>query len=265
MRGTLTGVVTATTASALQAPDLSARARAILERLGDDSDTIPEDRRARWKGYLAKHTPRYLNLLSLLSECPQARSLLDVGNFPGHFTVLARQLGLDAAGLDIDPDRAGELWAHHGVVERQADVEVDAFPFEQATFDVVVLAEVLEHLRVNPMHALRECHRVLRRGGHLIVSVPNVSLRHRLKFLVGRDYQGDIVAAFQQLARSGHMGHFRLYTHREIIQMLEHTGFRPKLTRTAGGLPTGRWRLVRYLGPARDHFRSHFYVLAERN
>jgi SAM-dependent methyltransferase len=257
--------VTATAASALRAPDLSVRARAILEGLGDESDLIPEDRRTRWTAYLANHTPRYLDLLSLLSECPQARSLLDVGNWPGQFTVLARELGLEAAGIDIDPDRVGELWARHGVVERQADVEVDAFPFEQASFGVVVLAEVLEHLRVNPLHALRECHRVLQRGGHLIVSVPNVSLRHRLKFLLGRDYQGDIVAAFQQLESRGHMGHFRLYTHREIIQMLEYTGFRPKLTRIAGGLPTGRWGLVRYLGPARDHFRSHFYVLAERD
>lgn len=258
-------MVAATAASALRAPDLSARARAILDGLGDESDLIPEDRRTRWTAYLANHTPRYLDLLSLLSECPQARSLLDVGNWPGQFTVLARELGLDAAGLDIDPDRVGELWAHHGVVQRQADIEVDAFPFEQASFDVVVLAEVLEHLRVNPLHALRECHRVLRRGGHLIVSVPNVSLRHRLKFLVGRDYQGDIVAAFQQLEVSGHMGHFRLYTHREIIQMLEYARFRPRLMRLAGGLPTGRWGVVRYLGPARDHFRSHFYVLAERN
>jgi SAM-dependent methyltransferase len=255
--------VTATTDITLQSPDLGARARAMLERLDEESETIPEERRLRWRGYLAKHTPRYLDLLSLLSDCPDARSLLDVGNYPGHFSVLASRLGLDVAGLDIDPDRAGELWERHGVAEHQADIEVEAFPFEQDTFDVVVLAEVLEHLRVNPMHTLTECHRVLRPGGRLIVAVPNVTLRHRLKFMFGRDYQGDIVQAYEQLKRSGHMGHFRLYTHSEVIHMLEHTGFRPKLTRIAGGLPTGRWRLVRYLGPARNHFRSHFYVLAE--
>src|SRR5687768_1942165 len=104
----------ATAANALRARDLSVRARAILERLRDDLDAIPEERRLRWEGYLVNHTSRYLILLSLLSECPRARSLLDVGNFPGHFTVLASKLGLDAAGLDIDPDRAGELWARHG-------------------------------------------------------------------------------------------------------------------------------------------------------
>jgi SAM-dependent methyltransferase len=255
--------VTATTDISLQAPDLGARARAILARLDDDADTIAEFRRRRWQGYLAQHTPRYLDLLSLLSECGEAQSVLDVGNYPGHFSVLARELGLDVAGLDIDPDRAGELWARHGVEEHKADIEVDAFPFEQDSFDIVVLAEVLEHLRVNPMHTLSECHRVLRPGGRLLVAVPNVTLRHRVKFLLGRDYQGDIVAAYEQLRISGHMGHFRLYTHSEVIQMLEHTGFRPKLTRTAGGLPSGGWRLVRYLGPARNHFRSHFYVLAE--
>ena len=65
--------------------------------------------------------------------------------------------------------------------------------------------------------------------------------------------------------RSGGLGSPSDSLNREIIRMLEHTGFRPQLTRSAGKLPTRRWRLVRYLGPARNHFRSHFYVLAERN
>ena len=132
--------------------------------------------------------------------------------------------------------------------------------FKPSSFDVVVMSEVLEHLGVNAIHALRECHRMLRSGGHLILSVPNVSLRHRVRFLFGRDYQGDIVQEFRSLETLGHMGHFRLYSHREVSSLLEYAGFEPRVAKVAGWLPGGKWRFLRYLGPFRDHFRSHFYL-----
>lgn len=225
---------------------------------------MSEDLREWWVDYLRSHAGHYANLLALVERCGEIRGLLDVGNFPGHFTILMRARGLDVAGIDIEPGRAGDLWARHDIDERQSDIEVDVFPFGDASFDVVVLGEVLEHLRVNPLHALRECLRVLRPGGHLVLSVPYVSPRHRLRFALGREYQGDIVEAFRKLETMGHMGHFRLYTRSEVLKLLAYAGFRPQSSRIAGELPGGRWRFVRYLGPLGDRFRSHLYTLAQR-
>jgi SAM-dependent methyltransferase len=240
------------------------RAAAILDELAGDERYLPAGLRDWWSAYLPAHREHFLELLSLVEESGGAGRLLDVGTFPGHFTILVKRLGIEVAGVDLDPARAGGLWRAHGIDERQADVETEELPFESGSFGVVVLSEVLEHLRVNPIHALRECHRVTRAGGRLIASVPNVSFQHRVQFLLGRDYQGDVVAAYEALETRGHMGHFRLYTRREVVRMIERAGFRLLRARPAGELPGGRWRFTRYLGPHRNRFRSHLYLIAVR-
>jgi SAM-dependent methyltransferase len=45
--------------------------------------------------------------------------------------------------------------------------------FEEESFDSVLMFEVLEHLE-NPKMALREIHRVLKTGGNLVISIPNI-------------------------------------------------------------------------------------------
>ena len=236
----------------------------MLPELAQESDAVSTEHRQWWTEYLTSHEQHFLNVISLLAECGDPDSLLDVGNFPGHFTLLTSRLGFRVAGLDLAPERAAELWTRNGIDQRQLDIETDDFPFAEQSFDVVVLTEVFEHLRVNPMRALREARRVLRPGGHFILSVPNVSPLHRVRFLLGRDYQGDIVKEFEKLERLGHMGHFRLYSRNEIERILEYAGFDVEVVRVAGEFPGGRRRFVRYLGPWRNRFRSHLYTLSQR-
>jgi 2-polyprenyl-3-methyl-5-hydroxy-6-metoxy-1,4-benzoquinol methylase len=234
----------------------------LLQRMRSDVETVEPAFRGWWSGYLESHTTHFLNVLELLPE-PPAR-VLDVGNFPGHITVMLKELGYDVAGLDLSPERAGEFWRRHGIDQRGADVEQDAFPFDGESFDVVVLAEVFEHLRVNPFHALDECRRMLRPGGELLISVPNVGPHHRVQFLLGKDYQGDIIREFEKLKTRGHMGHIRLYSKGEMLRILEFAGFSVQTSRLAGDFPTGRWAWTRRLGSRGDVFRSHLYIRATR-
>src|SRR5438128_635786 len=160
----------------------------IFRSLERDADLVPEDYRSWWLGYLGTHREHFLELLALVRRSARpSEEVLDVGNFPGQFSVLLDQLGYRVVGVDLKPERAGSLWQKYGLRVFKADIEVDSLPLDASAVDLVVLAEVLEHLRVNPFHALKECHRVLRPGGRLIVSVPNVSPRHRIRFLRGCD------------------------------------------------------------------------------
>ena len=116
------------------------------------------------------------------------RRVLDLGCRYGALTQHYVE-GNQVVGLDIDRDaleRAAEL----GIETCWADVE-DAFPFDDASFDVVVAGELLEHVR-DPLHVIEECGRVLRPGGTLVGSVPNAfRAKNRLRFLLGRKPEKD--------------------------------------------------------------------------
>ncbi|MBL9138894.1 MAG: class I SAM-dependent methyltransferase [Verrucomicrobiales bacterium] len=78
-------------------------------------------------------------------------------------------------GVDYNP-------SHFGVPDvevKHADFSVDRLAYDDATFDLVTCTEVVEHLE-NFRHAMREAARVLKPGGWMVVSTPNVlSLKSR--------------------------------------------------------------------------------------
>jgi len=106
---------------------------------------------------------------------------LDVGCSTGFVVEAARDAGWDAIGIDLNPS-AIEFGRTRGLDLRAAALE-DA-GFANATFDVVSLFDVLEHL-LDPVDTLRACTRLLRRGGIVFLYVPNYDSASRL--LMGRD------------------------------------------------------------------------------
>ena len=74
-------------------------------------------------------------------------------------------------GLDIC-DEVIEIANSFAKVE-QTDVEIYEWPWEDEFFDYVVMGDVLEHLRY-PDVVLKKLHRMVKKGGHIILSMPNV-------------------------------------------------------------------------------------------
>jgi SAM-dependent methyltransferase len=114
--------------------------------------------------------------------------VLDLGCRDGALTSAYLE-GNQVVGVDID--RAALARAEQlGIETAWADLD-QPLPFADECFDVVVLAEVLEHLRF-PEQVLQEARRVLRPGGVLVGSVPNnYRLKSRLRFLIGRPPEND--------------------------------------------------------------------------
>jgi 2-polyprenyl-3-methyl-5-hydroxy-6-metoxy-1,4-benzoquinol methylase len=89
----------------------------------------------------------------------------------------------EVVGVDVDRE-ALEQAAALGIEPVWADA-AEELPFEDESFDVVVLGELLEHLPM-PERTVFEARRVLRKGGRLVGSVPNAyRLKSRLRFLLG--------------------------------------------------------------------------------
>jgi SAM-dependent methyltransferase len=117
-----------------------------------------------------------------------ARRVLDLGCRAGALTRFYAE-GNDVVGVDVDREALAEAEAL-GIETVWADVE-ERLPFDDASFDVVVAGELLEHLR-EPERVVAQTRRLLRPGGTFVASVPNFyRLRNRLAFLAGRPLDHD--------------------------------------------------------------------------
>jgi SAM-dependent methyltransferase len=136
--------------------------------------------------YVHAHARRFLETLQRLAHLPAGTRVLELGAVPYYMTVLLQtSLGFEVETLSFyEVDRAaaavhqiqntktGERFAF---VHRPINVERDLFPFADDAFDLVLCCEILEHLLINPGHMFYEAHRVLKPGGSLLVTTPNVA------------------------------------------------------------------------------------------
>lgn len=109
----------------------------------------------------------YLLLRAGLAALPDARRVLDVGAGNGW---LARRLtpAYRVTAIDVDASAAG-LGAIDDPRIGRVRAELEALPFDDGKFDVVIVAAAL-HYAVELTRALREMARVLRRGGVLVIA-----------------------------------------------------------------------------------------------
>ena len=131
---------------------------------------------------------------------------LNIGCWTGSFEERATGLAGSMTAVDIEP-KALEV-ARKRVPEAEfIEASVFDLPFEERSFDLVTLWEVIEHIPVGTeASALSEIARVLRPGGYLALSTPNASLFSRLgdpaHFLAGhRHYSAARISS--ELARAG--------------------------------------------------------------
>jgi len=99
-----------------------------------------------------------------------AHALLEVGCGTGEFLLRQKRPGMNAAGLELNPD-AVRVARSRGVDARVASVESLADD-EPNRYDCVCSFQVLEHVP-EPVPFVQACIRLLRAGGCLIVCVPN--------------------------------------------------------------------------------------------
>ena len=174
----------------------------------------------------ATHRRRYEHDLARVRRLYRDGDILEVGSLPCHLTVALKLAGFPVIGIDVAPERAQALIDGYRLRIERCDIEREPLPFDDDRFDCVVFAEVFEHLRVDPQFTLSELNRVMRLGGHLLLTTPNLySVQNIARFVLGHG-TNDPVSAFSQLRRLGHMGHVREYAPDEIRRFLAHAGFR---------------------------------------
>ena len=109
---------------------------------------------------------RRLNLIRRYVNLDGAR-VLDIGCGIGTYVKKLRDLSERAYGIDIDPARVRQ-----GGTGSLAVAVSERLPFASGSLDMVLLNEVIEHVR-DDRETLREACRVLKPGGHVVIYAPN--------------------------------------------------------------------------------------------
>ena len=156
---------------------------------------------------------------TLLRLVPSGSTVLDLGCSTGYMGSELRRSNCEVYGVDANP-----LAVEAARSQGYADVRVfdlnhgEGVPFGDRQFDVILAADVLEHL-LSPEEMLRRLHAILAPGGTLLVSLPNVAhVSVRLALLRGRfDYRD--VGIMDRT-------HLHFYTFSSARSMLEGTGWR---------------------------------------
>jgi SAM-dependent methyltransferase len=200
-------------------------------------------------GYGLENVGRYVHTLAWLQAGPGPRGpLLDAGIYPGHLTLALASLDrVEIAGVGRFVPPAFHRWmAERGIPVADVDLERERLPYADARFGRVLATEILEHL-ANPALFLSECRRVLRPGGVLYLTTPNVvDLRGRVRALGGRSPQTHLFGIGRTF-RMNEWVHRREYAPGEVASLLEAVGFETRAlhtwtpTRADGGRGAGAW------------------------
>ena len=169
--------------------------------------------------YINFHKYRFAFILNQIEDLRKKNriiSVLDIG--PSYLTNLLHatfgDLNLETLGLN------NVLVENREILHYQQDLNFigNANDLPEKKYDLVIFAEVIEHLYTDPAIILKGIHQLIKPGGFLFLQTPNaVSVDKRFKMLIGRNPYQFIIPNRQN--------HFREYTTRELKSYLNDSGF----------------------------------------
>jgi len=144
-------------------------------------------------------------------------------------------LGLQRRGFQVCaaemPESMLYCWAlrHAGVQIEPWDIHKTEAPYAPGSIDVVICSEVVEHLQINLRAAVRKLAALVRPGGNLVVTTPNLySLPHLVRIVRGINIVEDF--GDEAVQKNGVVidsrAHPREATMRELIEAVRLAGFR---------------------------------------
>ena len=148
----------------------------------------------------------------LLDMTGEGKQVLDLGCYNGRIGCLLKAAGNKVFGVDLS-EQALRKAKEKGITCLRADAS-ESLPIKDNTFDVVIAAEIIEHV-FNLENFIVEIKRVLKTDGFLILSTPNLaSLGRRLYLFFGRNPLIEIGTETESV------GHIRYFVKETIFQLL---------------------------------------------
>jgi SAM-dependent methyltransferase len=184
--------------------------------------------------------------------------VLDLGCGFGRHAFEAYRRGAHVVAVDRSADEVAQVTAMframeaageapRGLTARAVRADLLALPFPDASFDVVMASEVLEHIPADEL-AMAEIARVVRPGGRVAVTVPRY-WPERVCWALSQEYH-DVAG-----------GHVRIYRGDVLAERLARAGLVPNGSHHAHALHSPYWWLNCALGKESLPSRAYHQVL----
>jgi len=170
--------------------------------------------------------------LGVMSLNGQKRGrLLDIGCGSAAFLAKMRELGWDGVGVDFDRKAIKVVRENFGLNIYEGTIE--EANFSENEFDALTMNHVIEHL-YDPITTLKECYRVLKSGGKLVITTPNIeSLGARLFDGAWRGWEAP--------------RHLHVFSPRTLRSCVERVGLRICKLRTTSRSAPFMWTESRFI------------------
>lgn len=180
--------------------------------------------------YLREDFKRFLYTLSLVSE--GEGNLLEIGANPYYTSVLLKQFTrynlffTNYFGEHL-PDDEQTQYMINATTGNKMEFTYQHFnfekhkpPYEKNFFDMVLCCEVIEHMTSDPLQMLLQIKSILKKGGYLVLSTPNVARFENIARMLSGANIYDPYSGHGEYGR-----HNREYTRHELHLLLTHLGF----------------------------------------
>lgn len=180
-------------------------------------------------GYYANVRHEILPLLP--TRCDK---VLDIGCGDGSTLIWLKEVKKCSwiGGVEIVPDAAEKAGKKLDMVY-EGNIDTMDLPLAAHSLDLILCLDVLEHL-IDPWSATRRIQRLLKPGGALIISVPNVRCKRVLLPLL---LHGKWEYADQGILDRTHL---RFFVRDSAIELVENAGLRVDMVDVTGGIARGK-------------------------
>lgn len=166
--------------------------------------------------------------------------IIDIGGYPGTMLKIIRKynnidsLSLYQCGLYDDPAFLKEMEFYNIITLPPVDLDPPIYyqkelegkhnffiNLDNETVDFAIATEIIEHL-VYPLHFLAEANRILKKGGRILITTPNIAKSSAsVRVLLGKSNL-DRLEKTQVCMQDKWRGHVRLYSKEELITLLQN-------------------------------------------
>ncbi|MGH2562966.1 MAG: class I SAM-dependent methyltransferase [Ginsengibacter sp.] len=174
------------------------------------------------EGYLQKDISYFINprldLISLMPANP-GQKVLEIGMGGGDTLVYIKKqkLAEEVFGIDIIRLSGTNQDSHFIDKTYFLDLEEEHLPFADNYFDVIIAGDVIEHL-ITPWDVLKKLNKVLKPGGCMLISIPNIRDIHALYSIL---FKGRFEYTTQGIFDKTHM---RFFCKKDMIALINSVG-----------------------------------------